>query len=437
MPLGQGPRLVEHDGVDLARAFEDVVPLDEDAELRASPGRDDQCGGCREAEGTGARDDQHRQCGAHRAIDRPHGDHPAGEGHDRQTDDGWDEDAGDTVGEALRPGSRILGTLDQVDHVRQLGVAPDGGRLDRQHPVTDARPPDDAIAGVHRHERRLPGDQAAVDRRGPGHHQPVGREHAAGSRDEPVADRELVDRDVVLPPVVAQQTGTLRALRGERTEHAPRAPPRERLVVAAGEDEGRHPGGDIEVERSGRGVGEPGDPERALASPLRSEHRDDRPDRRRHDPERDQRVHRECPVASRPDGAAQDGRGAPPDDRGRQGHHDQLPSSEAGNRNEREHDGYVAKRHEEEGGDEQPRTQCPGLVRPRPLLHRVPAGDHLAGLEPQALDLGDQCGRRQSGGNLRDRPTGDQVHASVDRAGGTQRPGDTRGARGARHPVDP
>ena len=65
-PRRHGAGLVEHDGVDAAGRLEDLGTLDEDAELRAATGADEQRGRCREPERARAGDDQHRDRGAER-----------------------------------------------------------------------------------------------------------------------------------------------------------------------------------------------------------------------------------------------------------------------------------------------------------------------------------------------------------------------------------
>jgi hypothetical protein len=63
---GDGARLVEDDGVDRAGGLQHLRPLDEDAELRAAPGVDQQRGRSRQAEGARAGDDEDGDGGGER-----------------------------------------------------------------------------------------------------------------------------------------------------------------------------------------------------------------------------------------------------------------------------------------------------------------------------------------------------------------------------------
>ena len=63
-PVGDGAGLVEHDGVDAARRLEHLGAADEDPELGAAAGADQQRRRRGEAERAGAGDDQHRDRGA-------------------------------------------------------------------------------------------------------------------------------------------------------------------------------------------------------------------------------------------------------------------------------------------------------------------------------------------------------------------------------------
>ena len=69
-PGGEGPGLVQHDGVDRAGGLQRLVALDEDAQLRAPPAGDHQRGRGRQPQRARAGDDQHRQRGADRRLRR-------------------------------------------------------------------------------------------------------------------------------------------------------------------------------------------------------------------------------------------------------------------------------------------------------------------------------------------------------------------------------
>ena len=77
---GDGAGLVEDDGVDLPGRLEDLGALDEDAELRAAAGPDEQRRGGGEAEGAGAGDDQDGDAGGERGGGGLAGPEPEPEG---------------------------------------------------------------------------------------------------------------------------------------------------------------------------------------------------------------------------------------------------------------------------------------------------------------------------------------------------------------------
>ena len=79
---GDGAGLVEDDGVDLPGRLEDLGALDEDAELRAAAGSDEERGGGGEAEGAGAGDDQDGDAGGERGGGGLAGPEPEAEGPD-------------------------------------------------------------------------------------------------------------------------------------------------------------------------------------------------------------------------------------------------------------------------------------------------------------------------------------------------------------------
>ena len=70
-PGGHGAGLVEHDRVDAARGLEDLRALDQQPELGAAAGADEQRGRRGEPERARAGDDQHRDGGGERERERP------------------------------------------------------------------------------------------------------------------------------------------------------------------------------------------------------------------------------------------------------------------------------------------------------------------------------------------------------------------------------
>ena len=98
---GDRAGLVEHDRVDPARGLEDLRALDQQPELRAAAGADQQRGRRGEPERARAGDDQHRDGGGEGERRALAGAEPEAERRDGERDDDRDEDAGDAVGEPL------------------------------------------------------------------------------------------------------------------------------------------------------------------------------------------------------------------------------------------------------------------------------------------------------------------------------------------------
>ena len=188
---GDGAGLVEHDGVDPAGRFEDLGSLDEDAELRAAAGADEERGRCGQPEGAGAGDDQHGDAGGEGGGGRLAGAEPEPEGAERQADDDGDEHGRDLVGEALHGGLAVLGVGDEPGDLGQGGVGADaGGPHDEASAGVDGGA-GDGVAGADLDGDRFAGEQRGVDSRGAFLDDAVGGDLLAGPHDEPVADGQV------------------------------------------------------------------------------------------------------------------------------------------------------------------------------------------------------------------------------------------------------
>ena len=200
---GDRAGLVEHDGVDPAGGLEHLGALDEDAELGAPAGADQQGGRRGQAEGAGAGDDQHGHGGGERrggAVGRGGGE-PEAEGGDGQGDDDGDEDRRHPVGQALHRGLAGLGVGDQPGDLGQRGVGADPGGLDDEPAAGVDGGAGDGVARADLDRHGLAGEQGGVDGRGAVDHDAVGGDLLAGADDEAVADGELVDGDADLGAV--------------------------------------------------------------------------------------------------------------------------------------------------------------------------------------------------------------------------------------------
>ena len=132
LALGQRAGLVDDERVDLLHVLQRLGVLDQHAGLGAAPDADHDRHRRGEPERTGAGDDQHRDGGDEAVGEarlRPP-DRPGGEGEHRDADHGRHELARDLVGQALDRRAAALRLGDELDDLRQHGVAPDLLRLD-------------------------------------------------------------------------------------------------------------------------------------------------------------------------------------------------------------------------------------------------------------------------------------------------------------------
>ena len=244
---GDGAGLVEDDGVDLAGRLEDLRALDEDAELRAAAGADEQSGGGGEAEGAGAGDDEDGDGGGERGGGGLAGAEPEAEGADGEGDDDGDEHGGDLVGEPLDRGLAVLGVGDEPGDLGEGGVGADpGGPHDEAAAGVDGGA-GDGVAGADFDGDGFAGEQRRVDGGGAFLDDAVGGDLLAGPDDEPVADGELADRDADLV-AVAEDGDVLGAQVEQGAQGGTGGALGAGFEVAAGEDEHDDDAGDLEVQ---------------------------------------------------------------------------------------------------------------------------------------------------------------------------------------------
>jgi hypothetical protein len=184
---GDRAGLVQDDRVDAPRGLQHLRALDEDAELGAAPGADQQRGRRGEAQGARAGDDQDGDGRGERGDRVTARAEPAAEGGDRDQQDHGHEDTGDPVGQPLHLGLAALRVLHQLRRPRQLRVRADPGRLDHQPAPGVHRGAGDGVADGDVHRHGLAGQQGGVHRRGALGHRAVGGDLLAGPYDEPVA----------------------------------------------------------------------------------------------------------------------------------------------------------------------------------------------------------------------------------------------------------
>ena len=221
-PRGHGAGLVEHDRVDAAGGLEDLRALDQQPELRAAAGADEQRGRRGEPERARAGDDQHGDGGGEREREVLARADPEAERGDRDADHDRHEDARDPVGEPLDGRLARLRLGDQPRDLRERGVGADLRRAhDQPAAGVDARARD-LVAGLLLDRHGLAGQQRLVDGGVAGLDDAVGGDLLARAHDEAVADGELLDRHAAL----ARRRGRGSRRPWRRAPAAPSAPRR-------------------------------------------------------------------------------------------------------------------------------------------------------------------------------------------------------------------
>ena len=247
---GQCSGLVEHDGVDALDGLQQLRVFDQDAQLCAATGADQDCGRGGQPERARAGDDQHRDsCGECRRRRLP-GEQPPG--HRRRGDQQYrrHEDRRDPVGRPLDRGLAVLGVADQLGHPGQLGVGADLGGAHEQPAVGVQRSADDDVPGGHVDRHRLAGHRRRVQSRCAVDDYAVGGDPLPRSHHHHVADLQLRDGHAYLV-AVAQHRGVLGAQAQQRAQRRPGRTLRPRFGVVTGQLEHRDRRRDFEVHRTG------------------------------------------------------------------------------------------------------------------------------------------------------------------------------------------
>ncbi len=361
-PARDGAGLVEHDRVDAAGRLQHLRALDQQPELGAAAGADEQGGRRREPERAGAGDDQHRDGGGEGEGRRLAGAEPEAERRDRDRDHDRHEDAGDAVGEPLHRRLAGLRVADEAGDLRQRRVGADLRRAhDEAAAGVDGRARD-LVAGPLLDRHRLARQQRLVDGAAALLDDAVGRDLLAGADEEAVADGEPLDRDQLLGAVGVQPRDLLRAELQQRSEGGAGAALGARLEVAAGEDEDGHRGGRLEVDVLGAVAGGAREQVEAHSHPghagVAEEERVERPQPGGEHADRDERVHRRGRVLRVEPGGAVERPRAPDDDRRGERQRRPLPVVELqrGDHRDQQH------REGERGRDQQAVPEGGGLV---------------------------------------------------------------------------
>ena len=242
--------------------------------------------------------------------------------HDR------DEDTGDAIGQTLDGRLSRLRLGDEASDLRERGVGADAEGANDESAAGVDRRAEDLVAGLYLDRHALAGQERLVDRGAALLDDAVGGDLLSRPDDESVSDLELVDRDTPLAIVGVEDAHLLGAQLEQSAQGGSRVSLRPSLEVAAGEDEGGHDRGHLEIEVLG-GLAPAQDELEARRHPglarAEEEQSNERPAPRRERAERDQRVHRRGRVLQVEPGCAMEGPAAPEDDRGRQQQREPWP----------------------------------------------------------------------------------------------------------------
>jgi hypothetical protein len=337
------------------------MPFDEDPQLGAAAAGRHESGGSRQTQCAGTRDDQHGQARAERVLRGAPGDQPAGQGENRGRQHQRDEDTGDPVGQPLDSGFLGLRPVHQPDQMGQLSIGSDLDGLDDQAAGEGDGACADGVARDSLHRNRFTGHRAAVHGRLAEQHLAVRGDLLPRPHHEGFPSFQHADGDAPLGAVVAEHADIFR---GGRREFAHRFACRVAgtgLVEPPGEQERGHRRRHLKVDAAARGVRE--FLECAHSRPaVEAEHRVHRPSAGGSDPERHERVHRARAVPRVLDRRAVERPRGPQRHRRREAYQHPLPPGEPVGGEQRQQDGQVAERDEENERDSESPAQVPDLV---------------------------------------------------------------------------
>ena len=202
LALSQGAGLVDHDRVDPLHHFERFGVTKQDAQLRAATRADHDRHGRGQAKRTRARDDQHgdgvHEGMGHARLGPPDG--PDREGHDGHQNYRRDEPAGHGVRQALDRRTGALRLADQPDDLCQQRVAADALRLHHKGAGAVDGATGDLARGGLLHGNGFARHHGLVDGRRAFRDDAVHRHALTRSHAQPVADRHVLERHILLCP---------------------------------------------------------------------------------------------------------------------------------------------------------------------------------------------------------------------------------------------
>jgi hypothetical protein len=198
--LGQRAGLVDHEGVDPFQPLQRFGIADQNSRPRATADPDHDRHRRGEAERTRTGDDQHGDGGNQRKCEawlRPE-HHPGNERQQRRRKHGGHEPARNPVGQLLDRRARALRLRHQIDDPRQHGIAADPLGAQHQAAVLVDGAADQDRAGRFRHRHGLARHHEFIDERMALGDGAVDRDLLAGPHPQEVADRDRIDRDILV-----------------------------------------------------------------------------------------------------------------------------------------------------------------------------------------------------------------------------------------------
>ena len=255
---GDGPGLVEKDGLNAADAFQNIAAANEDS--GAGGQAEGQRGHQRRGEAQSARagDDYDRKGdrGGANHAERTGGEVPISPGRCGEKQDEGDEKRSSAVGQAFGAGRGQAEVFDQVDDALQEDVGADLVGLDEQSPFAVGSAGQDAVAGAARSRGGLAGEGGVGDGTRAFEDGAVGGESLAGSDAESVAGAKVSQGNFVQPLSFLSQRR-----RGQQCFEVADQPPGASLGRGfeefAESDQGGEHGGRVEIDvaRAANGVG--------------------------------------------------------------------------------------------------------------------------------------------------------------------------------------
>ena len=245
--------LIQHHAINRARRLQHLRVTNQNAQLPAAARTRQQCRRGRQTQGARAGHHQHR----HRCVERRRtvtgNQPPADQGQRRNRQNHRHEHGRNTVRQASNRSLRLLRARHQLTHLRQGRLSAHTGGAHRQRTRRIHRRTRDRITRMHLHRHRLTRQQGRIHRRRPLNHYTIRGNLLARAHQEQVVRHEILHRNLHLLGhallVGAQQSRLFRAHAQQGAQRLRGAVTGAVLNCAANQQEQRHHGRRIEVQR--------------------------------------------------------------------------------------------------------------------------------------------------------------------------------------------